>query len=408
MSETVTINRLGAGGDGVADVGGGHVFVPFTLPGETVSIAREGDRGMVMALKTVSPDRVEAACRHFEDCGGCALQHMDMAAYRDWKRQRVIDALATRGLEAEVGRLVPAAPATRRRAAFTARRDGESVLLGHNAAMSHRVVDIAECPILLPSIVDALQALRRLAALLVDGSKPFRLAVTATLSGLDIDAQGCGVLKEKNRAAVTRAVVEAGFARLSIDGEVILAPKPPQMQFGPVTVTLPPAPFLQATAEAEAAMAGLVSAHMAKAKRVADLFCGAGTFTFALANKAAVHAVESDRPALAALDRASRHTQGLKPVTTEARDLFRRPLTAKELDSFQGAVFDPPRAGAEAQARQIAASKLRRVAAVSCNPATLARDLRILVDGGYRIESITPVDQFLWSPHVEAVALLSR
>ena len=408
MSETVTIARLGAGGDGVVEAGGGHVFVPFTLPGELVTIAREGDRGTLMALKQPSPDRVAPACRHFEDCGGCAVQHMETAAYREWKRQRVIEALAARGIEAEVAPLVPAMPATRRRATFTARREGEGMVLGFNAAMSHRVVAVGECPILLPALVEALPALRNLAGLLANTPKPFRLAVTATLSGLDIDAQGCGTLKEGRRQAVTRAVVEAGFARLSIDGEVILAPKPPQMRFGAVTVNLPPAPFLQATADAETAMAGLVTAHLAKAKRVADLFCGSGTFTFPLAGKSAVHAVESDAAALRALDHARRHTQGLKPVTIETRDLFRRPLMTRELEAFQGVVFDPPRAGAEAQARQIASSKVRHVASVSCNPATLARDLRILLDGGYRIESVTPVDQFLWSPHVEAVALLSR
>lgn len=408
MSETVTITRLGASGDGVVETGGSHVFVPFTLPGETMTIAREGDRGTVMALKQPSPDRVAAPCRHFEDCGGCALQHMETQAYRDWKRQRVVDALATRGIDAEVAPLVHAMPGTRRRATFTARREGDGMLLGFNAALSHRVVAIVECPILAPVLVDALPALRYLAGLLANSAKPFRLAVTATLSGLDIDAQGCGALKENRRQAVTRAVIDAGFARLSIEGEVILAPKPPQMRFGAVTVNLPPAPFLQASADAEAAMSDLVTIHLAKAKRVADLFCGSGTFTFPLAGKSAIHAVESDRAAIAALDHARRHTQGLKPVTTEARDLFRRPLTAKELEAFQGVVFDPPRAGAEAQARQIAASKMRRIAAVSCNPATLARDLRILLDGGYRVDSVTPVDQFLWSPHVEAVALLSR
>lgn len=408
MSETVTIARLGAQGDGVADVGGGQVFVPFTLPGETVNIARSGSRGTAMAITSPSPDRVTPPCRHFEDCGGCAVQHLREDAYSAWKRGLVTDALKARGLEAEIADLVAVRPRTRRRAIFTALRGDKGMTLGFNAAMSHRVVELSECHILQSVIFDALPALKRLAALLAKGPKPFQLTVTATASGLDIAATGCGVLKESARGAVTQRVLAEGFARLSVEGEMIVEVRPPQVSFGGVNIILPPGGFLQAVADAERVMADLVTGHLAKARRVVDLFSGCGTFAFPLARASAVHAVDGDKPSIAALDKARRMAQGLKPVSVEQRDLFRRPLTAKELNEFQGVVLDPPRAGAEAQARQIAASNVGRIAAVSCNPATLARDLRILVDAGFAIRSVTPIDQFLWSPHVEVVGLMER
>jgi 23S rRNA (uracil1939-C5)-methyltransferase len=408
VSETVTIVRLGAQGDGVAETGSGPVFVPFTLPGERVNIARTGMRGTAMAVLDHSPDRISPLCRHFEECGGCAIQHLHGDAYRAWKRALVADALKARGLAPDIGELVAVALHSRRRATFTIAMSAGKIAIGFNAAMSNRIVELSQCPVLAASVFDALAGLKRLAALLLRDAKTCHATVTATASGLDVSIEGCGALNEKVRGPVTQAVLAESLARLTVEGETIVEPRTPRVMFGDIGVAIPPGGFLQAVPAAEAAMVALVAAHLGKAKRVADLFAGSGAFALPLAGRSAVHAVESDAAAVAALDKAWRGVPRLKPVTVERRDLFRRPLTAKELNEFQGVVFDPPRAGAEAQARQIAASTVRRVAAVSCNPATLARDLRILADGGYRIVSVTPIDQFLWSPHVEAVALLER
>lgn len=408
MSTRFTIARLGAQGDGVAMAEGGEVFIPFTLPGETVTAARQKDRGTLMSVLEASPLRVDPACRHFTECGGCALQHLEAGAYRQWKRDKVVHALKSKGIACEVGALVPCAPETRRRVVFSARRTEAGMLLGFVRALSSEIIPVEECPISLPAIVAALDRLRMLADLVCATSKSFHIAVTATASGLDIAVQDGGKLGDNQRRIASNFVVAEGLARLSVDGEIVVEAKKPMVQFGTVAVAMPPGAFLQATETAEQTMASLVGQHLAREKRVADLFAGCGSFALRLAAKSEVHAVEADAPALAALDRAFRFATGLKRVTNERRDLFRRPLTFKELNAFDGLVFDPPRAGAEEQSKQIARSEVPLVAAVSCNPVTLARDLRILLDGGYKLKGVTPIDQFLWSPHVEAVALLEK
>jgi 23S rRNA (uracil1939-C5)-methyltransferase len=408
MSATFEIARLGAQGDGIADTETGQVFIPYTLPGETVTAARVKDRADLIAILTASPQRIDPACRHFTVCGGCAIQHLEDRAYLDWKRQKVVQALRAARIDAEVTDIVPCVPGTRRRVTFSARKTERGVVFGFNRAQSGEIIDISECPISLPEIVASLDRLRVLAGMISATPQPFHLTVTATASGLDIAAEQAGKLGEGRRRVVSEFVVREGFARLSVDGEIILEPKKPVVIFGDIGVPVPPGSFLQATAFAEQAMADLVLSHLSRAKKVADLFAGAGSFALRLARKSEVHAVEGDAAALAALDRGFRQASGLKRVTHERRDLFRRPLTFKELNAFDGLVFDPPRAGAEDQSKQIARSDVPFVAAVSCNPGTLARDLSILLAGGYRVKSVTPIDQFLWSPHVEAVALLEK
>ncbi|RVD56379.1 class I SAM-dependent RNA methyltransferase [Mesorhizobium sp. M2D.F.Ca.ET.185.01.1.1] len=408
MSTRFTIARLGSQGDGIANAEGGEVFVPFTLPGETVTAARQKDRATLMSVLEASPLRVDPACRHFTECGGCALQHYEAEAYRQWKREKVVQALKAKGIACEIEALVPCAPHSRRRVTFSARRTEAGMLLGFVRALSSEIIPIEECPISLPAIVSALDKLRAVADLVCATPKAFHMTVTGTASGLDIAVHEAGKLGDHQRRIVSNFVMAEGLARLSADGEIIVEPRKPVVQFGPVAVAVPPGAFLQATEAAEQTMASLVGQHLARAKKVADLFAGCGSFALRLAAKSEVHAVEGDGPALAALDRAFRFASGLKRVTAERRDLFRRPLTFKELNAFDGLVFDPPRAGAEDQSKQIARSDVPLVAAVSCNPVTLARDLRILLDGGYTVKSVTPIDQFLWSPHVEAVALLER
>jgi len=313
-----------------------------------------------------------------------------------------------KGIDTEIAAIVPCEPHSRRRVTFTARKAAGDMLFGFVRALSSEVISISECPISLPEIVAALEPLKALAGLICATAKSFHLAVTATDSGLDIAAQDSGRLGEHQRRIAANFVIAQGFARLSVDGEIIVEPKKPMMLFGDVAVPVPPGAFLQATHAAEQAMAAMVGQHLARAKKVADLFAGCGSFALRLAAKSEVHAVEDEAAALAALDRGFRFATGLKRVTHERRDLFRRPLTFKELNAFDGLVFDPPRAGAEEQSKQIARSDVPLVAAVSCNPVTLARDLAILLDGGYRLKSVVPIDQFLWSPHVETVALLEK
>ncbi|WJH39176.1 class I SAM-dependent RNA methyltransferase [Aliirhizobium terrae] len=409
----VTIDRLGAQGHGIADGKDGPVYVPYALPGEVLAIARNGDHGTVMSTSNPSPDRIEPVCRHFDpdrdNCGGCSLQHLAAPAYQAFKRGLVVDALKSRGLTPEVGALIACHPGERRRTTFSVRKTEKELLLGFNRAETNHIVSIEECPIASPGIVARLPAIRTVAAAMAIGSETFRLTVLETLSGLDLAAEGLKKIEDKQRRSITEAVLSLkGIARVSINGEVVLEPVKPVIDFGGVQVSPPSGAFAQATKPAEDAMAELVLGHLGKAKRVLDLFAGSGTFSLRIARKAKVHAVEGEDKPLKALDTAARNTQGLKPVTVEKRDLFRRPMMAQELKVYDAAVFDPPRAGAEVQVKELAHSGIKTIAAVSCNPATLARDLRILVDAGYRIQSVTPIDQFLWSPHVEAVALLTR
>ena len=414
-AQKLDITRLGGQGDGIAETPRGQVFVPFTVPGDVVNVAVEKSRGTLMAVLEPSRDRVTPPCPHFgpddehAGCGGCALQHVTGDVYRDWKRDLVVAALESRGIQVEVAALVTSAPGTRRRVVFAARRTDKGAILGFNRALSHQIVAVDACVVASPRINQGLPALRRLATAVAVGKEAFRLSVLDALPGLDIAVDAPFSLKEPDRLRIINAVrAEPGVTRLSFNGEILIEKQPPELTFGTVTVNPPPGGFVQAVEAAEIMMADLVAGHLKKAKRVVDLFSGSGTFALRLAQQSHVHAVEADGPSLNALDRAARRAQGLKPVTVEKRDLFRRPLMLSELKAYQGLVFDPPRAGAEVQVADIARSTIPRIAAVSCNPTTLARDLEILIAGGYRVISVTPIDQFLWSSHVEVVALLER
>ncbi|TPW26213.1 class I SAM-dependent RNA methyltransferase [Pararhizobium mangrovi] len=413
--ETLTIDRLGTHGDGIAETEKGPVYVPFTLPRETATVAREGETGTLIALTQAAPERAEPPCPHFGPdgeggaCGGCNLQHLETDAYRVWKREQVVRPLAMNGIETEIAPLYPCEPGARRRMVLTARRTENGMLVGFNQAGSHNIVPIIGCLVGDPRIVKHLASVRRIARAVCATRKPFRLTVFASETGLDIAAEGAGRVSTRQRQmAIETALSMKVLARLTVDGETLVEARQPIVRFGGISVVPPPGAFLQASAAAEDRMADLVLGHLAGAKRIADLFAGCGAFALRLAREAAVITAESEGPALAALDAAARHATGLKPVEIDRRDLFRRPLMAADLKYTEAVVFDPPRAGAEAQAHQLAASKVCRVAAVSCNPATLARDLAILVEGGFAIDAVHPIDQFLWSPHVEAVALLTR
>ena len=403
--------RVGTQGDGVAE---GPVYVPFTLPGERVRAKAQAGRGELVEVLTPSADRQAPPCPHFFACGGCALQHWAQPPYLAWKAELIAEALSREGLEAEILPPVACAPGTRRRLALHARpgRPGEA-RLGYKARGSWALVDIEVCPIADPRLVASFPALRRLAAAFLEHPRSApTLHVTWTETGVDVDVTGVerrtGGLSADAQLRAAEAAEAAGFARVTLAGEILYQAGRPSVRLGQAVVALPPGAFLQATRDAERAMGDFVLDAAAGAERVADLFCGVGTFTFRLAERARVLAADASAEAIAALSAAVAGAPGLKPIAAEARDLFRRPVLAEELKGVQAVVFDPPRAGASAQAAQIAASRAGRAVGVSCNPATFARDARILVDGGFTLQRVLPVDQFLWSPHVELVGVFSR
>jgi 23S rRNA (uracil1939-C5)-methyltransferase len=403
-AQEVDIARLGAQGDGIAEAADGPTYVPFALPGERVRVSGPG---LPELLSAPNPERREPQCRHFATCGGCVAQHMSEPLYAIWKRGIVVEALRQRGLDVEVGPLRRVAPGSRRRAVLTARRERGKIILGYHRRRSDELFVVEECPVLLPTIVSQLAGLRAIAAQLA--RREIRLTVLATPVGLDVTVDDAGTRPDARAAAeVARLAAGHGIARICVDGETIVERARPALAMGGASVEPPPGAFVQAVAEAEAEMVQLVVTAVAKAKRVADLFCGIGTFTFPLARRARTLAVDDNEEAVAALAAAARHAQGLKPIETKVRDLFRIPLSPKELEGFDAVVLDPARSGAEAQAQQLARSRVPVAICVSCNPGTLARDARILLDGGYVLESVTPIDQFLFSAHVEAVAVFRR
>jgi 23S rRNA (uracil1939-C5)-methyltransferase len=349
-------------------------------------------------------ERQPPICRHFGVCGGCVAQDMPAALYADWKRASIAAALAAAGVEAPVGALIDAHGEGRRRATFHARVSADgAVEVGFMRARAHEIVEIDACPLFAPALGAAPEVARALAEALKGLGKPLDIQATATLAGLDVDMRGSGRLGPAETRKALAVAEKYDLARLSNHGVALIERRPPEVAFGPARVVLPAGGFLQATAAGEETLARFAAQALAGARRVADLFCGAGAFSVRLADDHAVFAVDSDAAAIAALRRA-----GVSRVEAAARDLLRRPLSAAELSGFDAVLFDPPRAGAEAQAREIAASGVRRVVAISCNAATFARDARILVEGGYACEGVTPIDQFRYSAHVEIFAAFRR
>ena len=411
-TKTLTIEALNRDGEGIAhpkrDARARPVAVPFTLPGERVSTDP-------LVLQTSSDERVTPVCRHFGagaspgPCGNCALQHWAREPMLAWKRALVVEAFEQAGLAPSVGETVGVPLHSRRRVAFSLVADDRGGRRRFSPAFhkrrSHDVFALRECPILVPAIEQAFDAIGRLAGAF--HGRVHKVHVTACENGLDVQLvadRAPGADARNALMNVLRADAPT-IVRLSVGDETIMMREPPFVPLGGVPVTPPPGAFLQATAESERAMVDLVTAHLAGARRVADLFGGCGTFALALGGT--VHAVDDAGAALDALSRAAA-ASGRDAVTTERRDLFERPLTAKELERFDAVVLDPPRAGAEAQVAELARTAITRVAYVSCNPRTLARDARVLVDAGWSLAAVTPIDQFLYSPHVEAVALFER
>jgi len=412
MVDRLIITDIGHRGDGVAPTPDGPVFVPYTLPGETVdadAVQGHPDRRHLLRVVEASPDRVAPFCPHFGVCGGCAIQHWAEPRYRAWKRDLVVSALSQAGVDAQVGDLIDAHGEGRRRAVLHARQGTKEIVeVGFSALRAHTLVPIDRCPVLAPGMAGAIDAAWAIADVLGPLKKPLDIHVTATLNGLDIDVRGSGPLDQSRASALARGAASGRIARITRHGEMIAQIAPPLVQMGKAKVTLPPGPFLQATALGEQTLAELVLDHVGNAKSALDLFCGLGPFSLRLAERIRVTAIDSDQAAIDALLRAAQATPGLKQVTALRRDLFRLPLPAMDLAPFEAVVFDPPRQGAEAQAREIAKSKVKTVVAVSCNAGTFARDAAILMAGGYKLSRVTPVDQFKYTAHVEIVAQFVR
>ena len=407
---TATVSALGRHGHGIAETDEGRLFIPYSLPAETVRVEITGDSGKIVEIIKASENRIEPVCQHFGECGGCAVQHMHGDAYRDWKRNIVTVALQNQDLDVDVESLVDAHGAGRRRATFHVRREGGRVQVGFMQARSHQISDIQTCPVLEPVFCDAIAIARDLAQALSISSRGMDIQLTACKTGLDCNVVGAKTPDYDQHMSVADIAEHFDMARLTLDGEMVAERRKPQLMMDAAQVTLPVGGFLQATLEGEMVLAGLVNdyAVAVDAQHAADLFCGIGSYALRLAKYARVFAVDNNTASIEALSAALRHTPGLKPVTPVARDLFDNPVSAEELNGVDFVVFNPPRAGAQEQAAEIAASNVAAVVAVSCDPSTFARDARILVEGGYRLERVVPVDQFKWAAHVEIVGLFMR
>ncbi|QEW22842.1 23S rRNA methyltransferase RlmD [Marinibacterium anthonyi] len=404
QTERHRIERLGHQGDGIAP---GPVYVPRTLPGEVVEGRREGDRLVDARIVEPSGDRVAAPCPHYKACGGCALQHASDGFVAGWKLDVVRHALQAQGVETEFRDVITSPAQSRRRATVAVRRTKKGAMAGFYGRASDVITEIPNCRLLAPELIAGLATAEALARVGASRKGALAVTMTATRNGLDVSARGGKELDGPLRIELAGLAQDCDLARLAWEDETVATRMPPEQVFGGVPVTPPPGAFLQATREGEAALLAAVDEITTGAKRIADLFCGSGTFTLPLAHRAEVHGVEAVPEMLAALDRGWRHAQGLRRVATEARDLFRRPLMADELRRFDAVVIDPPRAGAQAQTEAIADARVPVVAAVSCNPVTFARDARCLTEAGYRLRWVQVVDQFRWSTHVELAAAFS-
>ncbi|MFU8880773.1 MAG: class I SAM-dependent RNA methyltransferase [Rhodobacterales bacterium] len=395
------IIRLGHQGDGIA---AGPVYAPMTLPGEVVTGIRNGDRLSDIRIVTPSPARVAPPCRHYKACGGCQVMHASDAFVMEWKTDVVRAALAAQGIEAEFRPTQTSPAASRRRASFSVKRTKKGAMAGFHARASDTLIEIPDCQLVLPELLEALPLAEALAVAGSSRKGELTVQVTHSEGGLDVAVTGGKPLDGPLRIALAAEVENYRLARLVWEDELVGLRQPPVQRFGQARVTPPAGAFLQATAAGEAALLSAVTEAVQDSARIVDLFAGCGTFALPLAEQAEILAVESDAAMLKALDQGWRQTEGLKRVSTEARDLFRRPLLPDELKRFDAAVIDPPRAGAEAQVIELAKTRISRIAFVSCNPVTFARDAKILICAGYRLEWVQVVDQFRWSSHVELAA----
>ncbi len=406
MSVEAEILSLGAQGDGVTADG---VFVPFALPGERVRITPIGHRALIERQLSEAAERQKPLCQHFGTCGGCVLQHGSDDFVATWKRELVERALSARGFDrVEIRPMITVPPSSRRRVTLTGRRSKKAAIVGFHQAGSDQIVAVSDCAVAAPGILDTIPKLQELVITGASRKGELRFTVTTSEAGLDVSVTGGKPVEGPMYGQLVAVAATSDMARLCWNGEEVVTRRPPEQAIGRARVVPPPGGFLQPTSMGEAVLTEAMREAIGPARNIADLFAGSGTFTIPLAEQADVWAVEGEADAIAALDAGWRMAEGLRRVRTEVRDLFHRPLLARECGKLEAVVFDPPRQGARAQVEQIALTEVPRVGAVSCNPATFARDARILADGGYRLDWVLPVDQFRWSHHVELAAQFTK
>jgi len=403
----LTIDRLGHHGDGIAIGENGPIYAPGFLPGEEVEGDLVKDTLTNARIITPSPDRVKPPCPHARTCGGCLMQHAGDAYVAAWKEGIAKGALAGQGLDAPFRPMVTSPPRSRRRATLSGRKTKGGVQLGFHARASDTLVDVPNCQLLHPDLIAWFPALETLVKMGGSRTAEVQLTITRSLAGADVSVQGGKPLDAQMQMDMARLCEETKIARLTWNNEAVTLRAAPVQRFGRALVAPPPGAFLQATAEGESALLQAVSLAIGPAKKIVDLFAGSGTFSIPLAERAEVHAVEGEAKMIAALDKGARNADGLKRLSTETRDLFRRPLEPDEFKGVDAVVIDPPRAGAEAQVAALAKARVPVIAYVSCNPATFARDAKVLIGAGYKLDWVQVVDQFRWSSHVELAARLS-
>jgi 23S rRNA (uracil1939-C5)-methyltransferase len=403
-----TVGKLGQLGDGVIDDPMGEIFAPFALPGEVIS--GDVDRGRISAPKIVEPvaDRIKPACKHFKTCGGCSMQHASDELLAQWKINKTKEALSLAGLTPEFRPIITSPTHSRRRATFAAKRTKKGAMVGFHGRASDTIVEVTECPVSDPALMAGMDAFGQFARIGASRKAVLRVSATTSKHGLDVAIENGKDLSPTEISQFAQIASAHKILRLKWNDDVIAQSHPPGQPMGAANVVPPSGAFLQATAAGEAALVATVMEIIGSAKRVTDLFAGCGTFALPIASHAAVHAVEGERAMMDALDAGWRNAGGLHDVRVETRDLFRRPLMPDEFKKVDAVVIDPPRAGATAQVAELAKSDVKRIAFVSCNPATFARDARVLVDANYDLDWVQVVDQFLWNPHVELVAQFTK
>ncbi|USG62729.1 class I SAM-dependent RNA methyltransferase [Sneathiella marina] len=418
MPRDLIIDHIGASGDGIALEEGRTYYVPFAAPGDHLSALQGEARGQgymaeIHEINKAGPFRVTPRCKHFGTCGGCSLQHLDDGFVADWKRQRIVDCLSMSGISnANILPTISSPAHSRRRVEFVASKRKKGVMIGYHVRRSHQVFDVGDCPLIHRSLFALIKPLRSTLPGLMPRNSSARLMATVTDNGPDILVTAENELSLETRQVLAEFATQNNLSRIAWRQnpkdvpEVISAIKPAKVQLGDIPVTLSPGGFLQATTSGEEALVEIATKALQNCDNVVDLFAGCGSFTFPLSRSSKVHAVEGDQELVSALQSSA--NKNILPISTETRDLFRRPLFTTELKTYDGLLFDPPRAGAKAQVEEIAESSIGTVVAVSCNPVTFARDISHLVSEGYQLEFIQPVDQFLWSAHVEMGAVLRR
>ncbi|MCC3861314.1 23S rRNA (uracil(1939)-C(5))-methyltransferase RlmD [Pseudemcibacter aquimaris] len=418
MNHKVTINEIGGRGDGLAEVDGKTIYIPYTVPGDVIDAKIQGSKGKLRHIHQKSTERAEPICKHFGKCGGCLLQHINADYYKNWKEGLIRTALAHQGSkDADIAPIKVSPMGSRRRTTFQAiGRGNGNIVFGYAEKGSHNLIDVFECPILAPELVALIGPIKKLISGILDKKEKMSVSLTLAENGIDMMLKGKGDPSLNLRMDLAEFAEKHDLARISWfdtklkkgQYELLAERKKPYVTFEGNKVYFPSGSFLQATQQGQDALINAMLDGIGDASKVVDLFSGCGTFSIAAANSSNVHAVENNEEMLTALKLSANQMTGIKKVTTELRDLFKRPLLPHELNEFDAAIIDPPRAGAKHQMEEIIKSDIQKLVMISCNPITFSRDVQSLIDAGFEMGAVTPVDQFLYAPHLEIVSVFTR